>query len=305
MKILWIYSKVLKRRDDLLNCLFDVKIVEDGDGNYSKFLSLSSDVFIVIETNSLTKELISNIPQGKLGAIFVENFVLGKESLSFLKAVACKGFAFFWNIEDLISYIKALSVLKECSIQEFIEMFDLSRHFIKTAELAYHIANGIKLEQDIVRAISNASLFHDIGKVCLPASLMNAPRWFNNIEEEFVKLHVIYGANFLKYFSLLFPCINTLKDIEKYMAYYFALQHHERLDGSGYILGLKGQDLHLYTRIVAVSDVYEALRSNRPYRSQCDKDLAISFIKQKEATFGSDVVSVLEKLIKNKVLDWL
>ncbi|MCD6449673.1 MAG: HD domain-containing protein, partial [Thermotogaceae bacterium] len=127
-----------------------------------------------------------------------------------------------------------------------------------------------------------------VGKIAVPIEILVKPS--NLISEEFnlIKKHPIYGYNFLK--DLVHPWD---------MIAQVALQHHERLDGSGYPLGLKGEEILLEARIVAVADVVEAMSTHRPYRPALGIDKALEEIsKNKGKLYDPEVVDACIKLFK-------
>jgi len=130
------------------------------------------------------------------------------------------------------------------------------RHSVQVGSICYYIAkwHGYA-EPDCVR-IGTAGLLHDIGKARIPESILNKPGALTDEEFAFVRRHVEFGYELIR---------RSFKD-EWYAL--GALQHHERLDGSGYPYGLKGDDIHPVGRIVAVADVYSAMISERSYRQK-------------------------------------
>ncbi len=127
-------------------------------------------------------------------------------------------------------------------------------HQRRVAELATAIAREMALTEDQVNAIYFAAIIHDLGKIHIPAEILSKPSKLNDIEFMLVKTHPQAGYDILK--NVIFPW--PIADI--------VLQHHERLDGSGYPQGLKGGDILLEARIITIADVIEAMSSHRPYR---------------------------------------
>ncbi len=127
-------------------------------------------------------------------------------------------------------------------------------HELRVAKLAVEIAEEMGLSEDQKNAIRIASLVHDIGKINVPSEILTRPGKLSSLEFELIKLHPQAGADILKDIDFPWP-ISTI-----------VLQHHERLDGSGYPQGLKGNDILIEARVLAVADVMESMSSNRPYR---------------------------------------
>jgi putative nucleotidyltransferase with HDIG domain len=122
------------------------------------------------------------------------------------------------------------------------------------AELACSIAKAMGLSEERVRGIHMGGLIHDIGKIGIPAEILSKPSKLTALELEIVQEHAAMGFNILKDVEFPWP----VADI--------AHQHHERMDGSGYPQGLKGEAICLEARIIAVADVVESMASHRPYR---------------------------------------
>ena len=133
---------------------------------------------------------------------------------------------------------------------------ETGQHVQRVAEYSLILARlyGLSLEESIL--IKNASPMHDIGKVGIPDTILNKPGKFTNEEFEIMKNHTKIGYRMLKH---------STKSILKAAAI-LAYQHHERWDGKGYPQGLKGEDIHIYGRITAIADVFDALGSERIYK---------------------------------------
>lgn len=127
-------------------------------------------------------------------------------------------------------------------------------HQRRVAELACAIAQAMGLDEERVKGIRMGAAIHDIGKIAVPAEVLSKPSRLTPIEYRIVQEHAVMGYNILKNVSFPWP----VADI--------ANQHHERIDGSGYPQGLKGEAICLDARIVAVADVVESMVSHRPYR---------------------------------------
>jgi PAS domain S-box-containing protein/putative nucleotidyltransferase with HDIG domain len=127
-------------------------------------------------------------------------------------------------------------------------------HQRRVAELSCAIARKMGLDEERVRGIRLGATIHDIGKIGIPAEVLSKPSRLNDIELRIVQEHARMGYDILK--DVRFPW--PVADI--------ARQHHERMDGSGYPQGLKGEQISLEARIVAVADVVESMASHRPYR---------------------------------------
>ena len=130
-----------------------------------------------------------------------------------------------------------------------------SEHQKAVSRIALGIAGKMGLGQEIQEVLVLAGLVHDIGKLGIPAEILNKPCQLSLMETRLVQMHSEVGYDILKKISLPWP----LADIVH--------QHHERLDGTGYPRGLMGDDILLEARIIAVADVFEAMQSHRPHRA--------------------------------------
>jgi PAS domain S-box-containing protein len=127
-------------------------------------------------------------------------------------------------------------------------------HQRRVADLARAIAQDMGLAPDRVEGIRLTGVIHDVGKLSIPAEILSKPSVLSKIEYELIKSHAQIGHDILSEIDFDWPIAQII------------LQHHERLDGSGYPRGLKGDDILLEARILAVADVIEAMASHRPYR---------------------------------------
>jgi putative two-component system response regulator len=126
-------------------------------------------------------------------------------------------------------------------------------------------------EDDTLPVIRVAGILHDIGKISVPAEILSKPGKLTELEFNLIKLHPHVGYDILK--DIDFPCPVAR----------MVLEHHERMDGSGYPKGLKREEILLESRILAVADVTEAMASFRPYRPALGVDMALDEISQKKA----------------------
>ena len=132
-------------------------------------------------------------------------------------------------------------------------------------------------------------LVHDIGKISIPAEILSKSGRLSPIEYDLVKTHAEQGYQILKDIEFPIPIAQII------------LEHHERLDGSGYPQGLKGDEILPEARILAVADVLEAMSSHRPYRSSLGIEAAVSEIEtQRGILFDTEVVDAMLRLIREK-----
>jgi putative nucleotidyltransferase with HDIG domain len=127
-------------------------------------------------------------------------------------------------------------------------------HQRRGADLAYAIAKEMNLAPERVEGVRLAGMIHDIGKISIPAEILSKPSLLSNLELSLIKTHPQSGYDILKEIDFPWPIAKTV------------LQHHERINGSGYPAGLKNDDILLEAKVIAVADVVEAIASHRPYR---------------------------------------
>jgi putative nucleotidyltransferase with HDIG domain len=162
-------------------------------------------------------------------------------------------------------------------------------HQSNVTKLACAIAERMELSQDRIKGLRLAGLLHDIGKISIPAEILIKPSRLTDAEYRIVKIHARTAYDILK--KIEFPW--AIADI--------VLQHHERLDGSGYPQGLKNGEILLEAKIIAIADVVEAMSSHRPYRPAPGIEKALAEIKKNRGKlYEPEAVDVCLKLFKEK-----
>jgi putative two-component system response regulator len=139
-------------------------------------------------------------------------------------------------------------------------------HQRRVAQLARDMAREMGLSPRRAKGIQRACMVHDVGKVSVPAEILNKPGRLSDLEFALVKVHPRTGYEILKGVRFQLPIAEAV------------YQHHERMDGSGYPRGLKGEEIMLEARIMGVADVVEAMASHRPYRAALGLDAAMDEI---------------------------
>jgi putative nucleotidyltransferase with HDIG domain len=142
-----------------------------------------------------------------------------------------------------------------------------SEHQRNVSIIASKIARTMELPERIIEAVTIGGLVHDIGKIAVPSEILNKARKLMPAEMELIKLHPKMGADIFRDIDLPFHLTEMIE------------QHHERLDGSGYPNGLKGEDISLEARIIAVADTFDAMASDRPYRYSPGREAAVAELK--------------------------
>jgi putative nucleotidyltransferase with HDIG domain len=158
-------------------------------------------------------------------------------------------------------------------------------HQRRVSQLAYAIAKDVGLPENQTQGIRLAGLVHDIGKIYIPAEILSKPGDLIDIERDMIKMHPKIGHDILKHVEFPWPIAETV------------LQHHERMDGSGYPDGIVEEDILLEAKILAVADVVEAMSSHRPYRPSLSLEKALQEISSKSGIcYDSRVVDSCVKL---------
>jgi HD-GYP domain-containing protein (c-di-GMP phosphodiesterase class II) len=158
-------------------------------------------------------------------------------------------------------------------------------HQRRVAQLACAIAKEMGLGEDQIECINIASALHDIGKIYIPAELLNKPGRLNEIEFGIIKRHPQASYEIVKSIEFPWPIDEII------------WQHHERIDGSGYPRGLRGNDIDLEARILCVADTVEAMSSCRPYRTSLGVEAALECIWLNSGSrYDSDVVTACLRL---------
>jgi len=161
-------------------------------------------------------------------------------------------------------------------------------HQQRVAELARFVGENIGLAEDMVERLYLNGLLHDIGKISIPTSILTKPGELSEEEWALIRAHTKQGYNILKDANLPWPVADV------------ALQHHERLDGSGYPNGITGDKLSMEVSILAVCDVVEAMSSHRPYRPARTTTDILKELKDGRGTkYNASVVDVMLPMIES------
>lgn len=162
-------------------------------------------------------------------------------------------------------------------------------HQERVTKLACAIAREMGMDEDRLQGLYFAGMVHDIGKISIPAEILAKPTDLSDKESGLIKEHSQEGYDILKDIEFPWPIADIV------------LQHHERIDGSGYPQGLTGEQMLLEAKILAVADVVEAMSSHRPYRPGLGIDVALQEIERnKGLLYDEDVTEVCLKLFREK-----
>jgi putative two-component system response regulator len=216
------------------------------------------------------------------------------------------GAAEFWgmcrSIEDGLSRVQSLLRLKSyideqaksvvLSLARSIEArHSLSEgHSDRMAEYAAQLGESLGLREEELRELHIACLLHDVGKVAIPDDILLKPGPLDAQEMQTVKQHPIVGENICAPLKSLRHILPTIR------------HHHERMDGSGYPNGLFGEQIPLTARILQIADIYDALTTERTYRTALSSENALEILREETVNgwLDASLVSVFSRIIRSK-----
>ncbi len=162
-------------------------------------------------------------------------------------------------------------------------------HERRVSELAVAIAGQLGLDEDHMRRVQVAGMLHDVGKVIVPAEILSRPGRLSAMEFALIKGHPQAAYDILESIAFDFPLAQIV------------VQHHERLDGSGYPQGLSGEEIMQEARILAVADVVEAMSSHRPYRAALGMGLALGEIRENAGVkYDAEVAAACLRVVEEQ-----
>ncbi len=180
------------------------------------------------------------------------------------------------------------------SIFAFAKTLELKDHYTgehveNTVHFALGVANELNLPKEDVELIKEASMLHDLGKIGISESILLKKGKLNKKEFDEIKKHPQIGADIIRPIQFLHGLVPLI------------FYHHERWDGKGYPSGIKGEDIPLGARVIAIADVYQALTSDRPYHKAFSKSAAIDIIKKSSGTqFDPRIVNAFLAVVKRE-----
>ena len=184
------------------------------------------------------------------------------------------------SLQDIVAALVALSETRDPYT---------AGHQSRVADLAVAIARELGLDADQQEGIRFSGLVHDIGKFSIPSEILTKPSALKPAEFDLLRTHVDEGYNVLAPIHFPWPVAEAVR------------QHHERLDGSGYPRGLRGEDIGLWGRILAVADTVEAMATHRPYRFSAGIDSALAEIQAgRGSRYDTGVVEACLKLFRQQ-----
>ena len=163
-------------------------------------------------------------------------------------------------------------------------------HTERVTGYAHELARKIKLSDDQIEALRIGSLLHDMGKINVPDDILNKPGKLDAQEFEKIKEHPAWGAKICKNLKSVKDALPVIK------------WHHEKIDGSGYPDGLKGDDIPITAKIMAVVDVYDALSTQRPYKKAFSQEKCFQILREEVAKgwWDREIVENFIELMQSK-----
>lgn len=193
----------------------------------------------------------------------------------------------FLKMKKFIEHVESLenvifSLVKSIETRDFYT----AGHSRRVADISADIGRELKLSENEIEILHKSSLLHDIGKIGISDQILNKPGKLSEEEFNIIKEHPSRGEDICSSLRLTQHALDIIR------------HHHEKLDGSGYPDGLKGDEISKFIRIVTVSDIFDALTTNRPYRISKGNKESISILKQEtqEGKLDISIVNCMETL---------
>jgi len=197
------------------------------------------------------------------------------------------------NEETLRSKNALLKGLTDGTILALVKAVEIrdpytAGHQQRVAQVSQAIARKLGLSEERVEATRIAALLHDVGKIAVPSELLSKPGKLSELEFQLIRQHPVVGYDILRSIQFSFPIPE------------FILEHHEKINGSGYPAGLKGEAINLESRILCVADVVDAISSHRPYRPSRGIEVALEEIEgQAGILYDRDVAQACLSLFRD------
>ncbi len=192
--------------------------------------------------------------------------------------------------DTTVNLVETVSADKDVMVNILdLKMYDdyTYHHSLSVAVMSLAIGMEFKFDKNTLNELVTAALLHDIGKIAIPITILNKPARLTSEEFEVIKKHPIIAATHLRKNNLVTQ--NTFMGI---------VGHHEKWNGTGYPNGLDGKNIHMFARIMAVADVFDALTSHRPYRKPAPTHEVLEYIMANAGThFDEEIVRAFLKRV--------
>ncbi|MEA3420334.1 MAG: response regulator [Acidobacteriota bacterium] len=275
-----------------------VSIIITGHGDYEKAIdALKLGVFDYLKKPFSLEEFITSVKRG-IEFLYLHRGLAARERELEIETAIKEHYA--RDMEKIVkekikelkqSYEKLQKIMDEVinAMAFMVEMRDpyTAGHQRRVAELASAIAEEMGFSKERIKWIWVAGIIHDVGKISIPIAILSKPGQISEIEFNMIKTHSQVGYEILKNIDFPAQVAQTI------------LQHHERMDGSGYPNGLKGKEIISEARILGVADVIEAMSSHRPYRPALGIDKALQEISENRGIlYDPEVVDACLKVFQ-------
>ena len=233
-------------------------------------------------------------PLGAIGCYWSSPYEVSPFQLRLLQILSNMTAVVMENIQHELELANRATLLEKAfegtllSISKMIDLRDTytAGHQRRVGEISRHIGQAMGFSPEHCQALNWAGFIHDAGKIGVPAEILTKPTKLSDIEFKLVQSHSEIGCELLKEVKMPYPIAEVV------------LQHHEHMDGSGYPKGLRGEDILMDARILAVADVFEAMVSHRPYRAALGYEAALAELAAHRNTkYDAQVVDCLTRLV--------
>ena len=213
-----------------------------------------------------------DLPDGRANVVYISD-ITERKQIESMKAVDYKRLE--KSLEQTVKSLSYIAGMRDPCTAD---------HQIRVAEISCEIASELGMPKEQIIVIKTAALVHDIGKTLVPAEILSKPGVLNGLEWSLVQSHVQASYNIVKTIDFSWPVAEIV------------LQHHERLNGSGYPRGLSGDNIAKEAKILAIADVVEAMASDRPYRPAFPLEMALDELwHNRGVLYDPDAVEVCLK----------
>lgn len=255
-----LYHHIDYKYRDRIRCLYVDEVL---------FLHLADRVAIMVSEGRDLKELYE-VSGDAFSREDIDLFMLSNKRFYIEKSIKDGSFK-----EKIYSHL-AKKIMSREEVAQLVSVLaysidfrssDTVTHTISVCEISKYLASRIGMDEEDIRLLEFSSLVHDIGKLYIPESILEKPDRLTDEEMKSMREHALYTKSILN--ELGYERIAEI-----------ATNHHEKLDGSGYPNGLKGEEINIYSRILAVSDIFSALVGIRAYKGAMEKQKVVEILKQ-------------------------
>ena len=268
--------------DVSVNLNLDIDLVLLSSKFFDESLKLKGKKIIVMTTNPSVDEVVKFYSEG------IRDYIILPASADKIRTAIEDALENEKSLEDLLSSFRHVQVKDNGSYRHLERMKAYAR--VLATELQ-NSDNGLKIDDEYIKNLELASVLHDIGKTQISDKILNKPATLTSTEFEDIKAHSSLGYKMLEKIKNT-PFVKMAKDVVRF--------HHERYDGTGYPDNKAGDEIPLSARIIALCDVYDALRETRVYKENFSHDKSVEIIKgSSKKQFDPVVIDAFEK-VQNK-----